>query len=223
MTNRIYLTDSLRGLTIIWMIIFHFTYDLSMFKLVNVDFNHGFWYYFPRIIAFTFLFCVGISLELAHAASLNKQKFWKRFTKISVAALLISVLTYFIYPEEWIYFGTLHCIAVGSLISIPFLHRFWLQLITLITILFLQWGLGFDVAFISKILKQKSMDFIPIYPWFEAILIGMLVTPFILKNKEKLNQYRLVFLENLGKKSLIIYIVHQPVLYLIAYLLSTVL
>jgi uncharacterized membrane protein len=59
--------DALRGLAVVWMIIFHTAYDLTLFRYLNLDFSDGFWFAFPRIIAGTFLFCVGISLNYGHS------------------------------------------------------------------------------------------------------------------------------------------------------------
>ena len=198
----------------VWMIIFHFFYDLRFFNLIDWDFNSGFWYAFPRVIAFTFLLCVGLSLHYGNIHGLRKEAFIQRSTKLFIAAFTISVVTYVAFPQGWIYFGTLHCILVGSLLGIWFVYHRNLALILMILIMVSQYLLGFDIQWVSaNFTKKYSMDFIPIYPWFWAILLGILLAPY-LKNLSLLAELRgPKFLGWLGKHSLKIYLLHQPLIF----------
>ena len=122
--SRSQFIDVLRGFTIILMIFFHFCFDLYNFGFLKIDIIHEpFWYALPRFIVFLFLLAVGMSLTLTHEDKMNWRPFWKRFLKISAFALLISVVTYILFPENWIYFGTLHAIALISVLSLPFLKK----------------------------------------------------------------------------------------------------
>ena len=106
--------DSLRGMAVVWMIIFHACYDMRMLGMVDWNFASGFWYAFPRVIAFTFLFCVGASLNFAHTPQINWKSLRIRSLKLGLAALAVSIGTYVAFPQQWIYFGTLHCIFAGG-------------------------------------------------------------------------------------------------------------
>ena len=122
--SRSRVIDAIRGLTIILMIFFHFSFDLYNFGFLKTDIIHEpFWYALPRLIVFLFIFAVGMSLTLAHQDKINWRPFWKRFLKISAFALLISLVTYKLFPDNWIYFGTLHAIALISVMSLPFLKK----------------------------------------------------------------------------------------------------
>ena len=114
---RSHFLDALRGMAVIWMVIFHTAFDLRMFGYFKADFSQGFWFSFPRVIAFTFLFCVGASLYLAHHPKTNWKVLGQRVFKLGTASLLVSLCTYLIFPGQWIFFGTLHCILVGSLLG----------------------------------------------------------------------------------------------------------
>ena len=210
---RAHYLDALRGLAVIWMIIFHAAYDLKMFNYVSWNFSEGFWYGFPRFIAFTFLFCVGLSLNYGHTPSPNWNAMKGRTLKLGLAALSVSIGTYFIFPTQWIFFGTLHCILVGSLLGVLVVNHRKLAGTLLIAILAGQYLLGFDIKWVSSILQRPSMDFIPIYPWFWAILLGIVVGPYLsrirLLNEMKPNR----FLNLLGRHSLKIYLIHQPVIF----------
>lgn len=205
--------DNLRGIAVIWMVIFHASYDLRMFHYVDWDFTSGFWYAFPRVIAFTFLFCVGISLNYTHGNGIKSEALKKRTLKLGVGALLVSIGTYLVFPAQWIFFGTLHCILTGSLLGAPLVNRRKLAGVLMLTILLLQYGLGYDIRWVSSILQKPSMDFIPIYPWFWAILLGLLAGPYLSRIPLISRMPSIPFLAFLGQHSLKIYLVHQPVLF----------
>lgn len=205
--------DALRGLAVIWMIIFHASYDLAMFGFVSWDFSQGFWYAFPRVIAFTFLYCVGISLNYSHTPKINWPSLNKRLLKLGACALIISVTTYFMFPTSWIFFGTLHCIFAGSLLGALVVNHRRLAGALLIAILVLQYGLNFDIKWVSHLVQKPSMDFIPIYPWFWAILAGIITGPHLSKIRQLQQFVSPKPLNFLGQHSLKIYLIHQPVIF----------
>lgn len=205
--------DSLRGIAVIWMVIFHTCYDMRMLGMIDWNFSQGFWFAFPRVIAFTFLFCVGMSLNFSHAGRINWRSLGKRSLKLGGAAVIISISTYFIFPQQWIYFGTLHCILVGSLLGALFVNKRAFALALMIVILLLQYVLDYDIKWVSSILQRPSMDFIPIYPWFWAILLGIIVGPYLSKNRHVGAIQAPSGLKFLGTHSLKIYLLHQPIIY----------
>lgn len=210
---RVPYLDILRAVAVIWMFIFHIAYDMRMFGLNQIDFSEGFWFAFPRLIAGTFLFCVGIALNYTHAKGVKTSALFKRLKKLGISALLVSIGTYIVFPQQWIYFGTLHCILAGSLLGAFFVHRRTMALAVMITIMILQYGLGFGIKWLSGLLQRPSMDFIPIYPWFWVILLGILLGPYLSRAGllMKLKTPRLF--EFLGQHSLVIYLVHQPLIF----------
>jgi uncharacterized membrane protein len=133
--NRYLSLDVLRGFAVFIMIIFHFCYDLNIFKFIKINMSDTFWFYYPRFIVFCFLTSVGISLKLVHKNKIKWDKVWPRFVKLALAALAITVVTYFLFPRNWIYFGTLHCIATASLLALPFLNREKLSIMAIVLII----------------------------------------------------------------------------------------
>jgi uncharacterized membrane protein len=205
--------DSLRGMAVIWMIIFHTFYDLRMFNFVTWDFSGGLWYAFPRFIAFTFLFCVGASLNFGHSPRPNWKAMQRRCLKLGSAAVAVSVGTYFIFPSQWIYFGTLHCILVGSILGVLVVNNRKLCWALLTLILTCQYILPFDIKWVSSIIQKPSIDFIPIYPWFWAILLGILIGPYLSRIRHLSGMRANRFLNFLGQHSLKIYLLHQPMIF----------
>jgi len=196
------------------MIIFHASYDLQIFGFVDWDFSQGFWFGFPRLIAFTFLFCVGASTNYTHCPNIRWDFLGRRSFKLGLAAFIISLSTFFLFPTQWIFFGTLHCILVGSILAAILVNHRKISWVLLGLILLGQYVLDFDIKWVSSIVKKPSMDFIPIYPWFWAILLGMLTGPYLAKVKRLNSLPSVTFLNTLGRNSLIIYLLHQPILYL---------
>lgn len=212
--------DFLRAVAIIAMIIFHIAYDLKMFRMNELNFHEGFWFALPRAIAFTFLFCVGMSLHFSHVENFRKKEFFKRNLKLLVSALAISVVTYVSYPDNWVYFGTLHCIFLGSVLGVWFVWHRKAALGLMLMIIFLQYFAGYDIKWMSTVVNKPAMDFIPIYPWFWAILLGILVAPWSTKISILVNVRCPVFFRFLSRHSLKIYLIHQPVIIGALYLLN---
>ncbi len=215
--SRSLFLDTLRGFTIILMIFFHLSFDLNNFGFLHVDILHApFWYALPRLIVFLFLFAVGMSLALVHKDKIKWRSFWIRFLKIVFFAAVISLVTYGLFPDNWIYFGTLHAIALISLMGLPFLNRPKLALV-------LALGLFLPSVFLDKnipwfTLAHQSWDYIAPFPWLGASLFGIFAV------HRGLHQLPLPYntlvksLNYLGRHSLFIYLVHQPILFASVYL-----
>jgi uncharacterized membrane protein len=213
MNKRAGFLDSLRGMAVIWMIIFHVSYDMKMLGMLDWNFSQGFWYGFPRFIAFTFLFCVGCSLNFVHVPAIKWKILQQRSLKLGLAAAAVSIGSYIAFPGQWIFFGTLHCILVGSLLGALIVNHRRMALALMLSILFLQYGMNFDIKWVFSFFQRPSLDFIPIYPWFWAILLGILVGPYLSKNKYIGSLQAPNFLKFLGSHSLMIYLLHQPLIY----------
>lgn len=222
-----YLTlDLLRGAAVVLMIIFHFFFDLTLFGHLRIDYRpYSFWYLLPRIIVTLFLLCVGMSLPITHLPQIKWKKFSYRLLKIAFWALMVSISTYFLFRSHWIYFGTLHCIVVGSLLALPFLRHPIISLTIGLALLFS--SILFDSTLPWIVLPHKSLDYVSPFPWFGVILLGIfgnyLSVHKIFQQGYKILPKSLIriisFLGFLGRHSLIIYILHQPLIYGTFYLI----
>ncbi len=191
-----------------------------------------YWYVFPRFIASMFLFIVGVSLILSYSKVKKESKksvilkYLKRGLKIFSLGLLITAVTWAFFPNDFIIFGILHLIGISIILVIPLLKFKRLNLILgLITIslgFFLeQFRFGFDwllwLGFIPN--NFYTFDYFPILPWFGVILLGLFFGNLLYPNgkrsfkiKDISNFFITKFLAFLGRNSLIIYLVHQPLL-----------
>ncbi len=210
--NRSVFLDVLRGFTVVLMIIFHFSFDLNHFGFVSFDIiRHPFWYFFPRLIVFLFLFAVGAALTLAHADQIKWKPFFKRLLLISFWAAVISAATYYAFSDHWIYFGTLHAIAVVSVMSLPFLKRPWESLIVGLC-LFIP-SITMDITIPWFELPHSSWDYISPFPWVGASLLGIFAAHKGIHLIDFPENKLVKSLKYLGKHSLFIYLVHQPILF----------
>ncbi len=204
------LLDQLRGLAVLLMVVFHAHYDLMLLGEVDTNFQRGFWFYFPRLIVFIFLWCVGAAMQLGHGERFAARTFLKRQGKLWGLALLISAASYLYAPQNWIYFGTLHCIAAASLLALPFVNRPRWALGVAALIVVLQFGAGLDIAWVSSRIQRPSLDFIPVYPWVWVTLLGIATGPRVLGWRWP---FKLSWLALLGRRSLPIYLLHQPLIF----------
>lgn len=210
--TRLPVLDILRGLAVVWMVIFHFAYDLKMFQWTTFpDSWSWFWWWFPRIIVGSFLFVMGASWAQAAKKETSLTPFLKRFTKLCISAGLVSVATYLLFPDRWVYFGTLHCIAFCSLALFIFHRRALLGWITLGLIIASEFA-GLRPAWID--LGHPSMDYIPPFPWLGFALLGYLTSEHLSRITSAffhLPVFRLLVLP--GRHSLKIYLLHQPIIF----------
>ena len=217
---RYLLPDLVRTTAIGLMLIFHTCFDLKNFQVWDLSKASPFWWhYLPNIIVSLFFLAVGLSLVLAHPQTVQWKKFWLRSAKIALGAAAISLVTYCYFPQSWIYFGTLHCIVFIGLVALPLRH--YPKLCLGLAVLILGADLGFNVPWPWFSLDHDSLDYIPPLPWISATLLGIWIAqqgwhrwpgssiPRPLKK----------IIHATGRHSLLIYLLHQPVIFGICYLL----
>src|SRR5688572_17854068 len=180
--GRIDAIDIARGVALVAMAVYHFTWDLEFFGYAPASMTAvGGWKLFARCIASSFLFLVGVSLFLGHAKGIRWRGFLRRLAMVAGAALAISVVTYIAVPSGFIFFGILHQIALASVLGLAFL-----RLPTVVTLIaaaaviaaphYLRseffdapwwWWTGLSEN------RLRSNDYVPVFPWFGAVLIGI--------------------------------------------------
>ena len=208
--------DLMRGVAIIMMIVFHLIYDLNEFGYTNIPLSN-FWLtsYWRYLIVFLFLNAVGISLVIAYGKSFNLNKFIKRLALLGLAALSVSLGTYFLFPDAWVYFGILHLIWTATLIAIIFVQFPKISLFVAALIFILGYlnlpDLSFFGFLLSDYLPLSSVDFYPLFPWIAFIFTGIYLghNPIY----KKIFFMRLPFLQLIGRHALIIYLLHQVILF----------
>lgn len=229
--DRFFEIDVLRGVAVIMMVIFHAAFDLAYFGIWHETMSAGPWRLLALLTASLFLFLVGVSLSISGAAAraaLTPGAFYAKYLSrgmfIFLLGLGITAVTWFLVPGETIVFGILHLIGVSVMLAPVFLHFHWGNLATGIVCLamglvlsgvegplWLVWLGVHPVAF-------ASLDYTPLFPWLGVILIGLFsgqclypggIRRFTLPSFSFPLQAALVVL---GRHSLAIYLLHQPVI-----------
>jgi uncharacterized membrane protein len=236
---RIDLIDQLRGIALLAMAVYHFTWDLGFFGYIDPETAAtGGWRIFARLIAGSFLFLAGFSLVLGHARGFRARPYLIRLGKIGAAALVISIATYFAFPQTFIFFGILHAMAAASLVGLVFLRLPTVVLLlaavlAAIAPLYLRaelfdhpalWWIGLSATI------PKSNDYVPLLPWIAPFLIGMVASrvflssrlpPRLVADPSAQSRWKSL-LATAGRHSLAIYLIHQPVLIGLVYAASLV-
>ncbi len=219
--RRYFTIDVLRGFAVLLMVIFHVAFDLNSFGFVSIDFiENAFWFSFPRFIVTLFLLCVGMGLALVHKEGIRWAAVRRRFYIIGGWALVITIITYFLFRENFVYFGILHCIATTSVVGVFSVRLPKLSLVVGIILVVSNFVFQSTLVPMSKWLNVSPMDYIPFYPWFGIVLIGIYL--------ESINFHRIPIkrsfltrpFEVMGKHSLKIYLLHRPIIYGLIFFLS---
>jgi len=240
-TERFEEIDFIRGLAVLLMIAYHAIFDLYIFGLLDLRIGALPLEVFADVTAGTFFSVVGISLYISfsrtkvegHSAKFRLKKYLARGLKLLGWGAIVTAVTYFLFPDMVILFGALHFIGVSVMLGYCVLEltngwrRFFRLtfLASMVIAIFLISeqvcrGLQINNPFLLWLgiapPEFQSLDYFPLFPWFGLVVAGFVMGELFYpgggRRIEVLNvQNR--GLEFLGRNSLIIYFVHQPVLY----------
>lgn len=226
--------DIARGIAILMMVLFHILYDLSFFGIADVGVHSGFWRGFGYLTAILFVFIAGISLSLSYARSsrvLSEKdltvKYVLRGLRILGLGIIITIVTWLYLNNGFIIFGILHLIGLSIIISPVFFGYKRLNLVGGIIIIIAGWFVTFIngplwLAWLGLHPESfYSIDYEPLLPWLGVVLIGVFTGKTLYPDGTR--SFHLPPMRNpviggltfLGRHSLIIYMLHQPVIILL--------
>lgn len=235
---RFWEIDTIRGIAVVLMVIFNWSFALSYFAVYTIDGGTLFWFWFPRILGAMFIFIAGVSFSVSYSKLRDKRKSWVyrkyflRGAKILGLGLLITLVTWIFVPRAAILFGILHLIGISIMLA-P-LFRNYGKLNMTLGILFIAIGVYFQSLTVTSSwllwlgLKPENFytfDYFPIFPWFGIVLLGIFAGGGLYakgKRRFDIGEKPGVagILSFLGRHSLVIYLIHQPILIAVLYALG---
>lgn len=237
MSKRLHFLDALRGFTLINMIVFHGLWNLVYLFGFRADWYVGTpGYLWQQWICWTFLLLSGFCWSFS-------RNHLRRGLLVFGGGLLVTAVTCTVMPDSRIVFGVLTCIGSCMLLLIPlekWLKKLpaaaglALSFGLFVLLRNISSGsLGFERLAICPLPEALyrnlltaylgfphpsffSTDYFPLFPWFFLFVTGYFLFRFL--EERKLNETlfgrgRVPVLNWVGRHSLIVYLLHQPVLY----------
>jgi uncharacterized membrane protein len=236
MRDRFWEIDALRGAGVVAMVSYHLLYDLALFGLYDVSvFRSGLGLFAGRAIGGSFIFLVGLSLTLSYSRSAKNThpgrgpylKFLRRGVRICSYGMAITLATWLLVPEEMVVFGILHLIGFTVAVAYPLLR---LTLANLV--------LGFAAILAGLPLRPVNaghpwfawlgvepdffmIDYWPVFPWLGVALLGVCAGNLLYPEGRRRftpapgripKWPAATALAFLGRHSLAVYLLHQPLL-----------
>lgn len=228
-SERYTLLDFIRGLAVINMIAYHLLWNLKyLYGLELPWFGTMGTHIWQRLICSSFILVSGFCLALGSHP-------FKRGALVFGAGLLVSVVTFVATPQAKIIFGILTFIGSAMIITgalkslfkkIPAFAGLILSLILYILTYPINTGIiggisipkGLYRGYIATYLGFMedgfySADYFSIMPWIFLFWAGYFLCSCI--NKSKLPNVYIKSVNAIGRQALFIYLIHQPVIYLV--------
>lgn len=237
--NRIWLIDELRGLAILLMVLDHAFFDIVFIFGVDIPLFTSPFISAVRL-SFELLF-VAISGASCHLSRNNL----KRGILCFLLGLPVTIVTYIFFKEQLVLFGILQCLGVCMIIfalfkkllakmnrAVGFFIFAFLALITYNSYFFeigipgfLVFEVPMDIASVWLIpvgfppIDYFPVDYFPLFPWLFVFLAGSFFGAFLKEKRapELFYKRHSKFLSLIGQNTLIIYLLHQPVVFVVLY------
>jgi uncharacterized membrane protein len=204
------------------MVLFHTIFDLTDFFGYSFDYMQGLWYYQGKSAAVLFMLVSGVS------CTLGRHNIKRGLIVLSAGAAIIMA-TYFFNSATYVRFGILQLLGC-SMLSYSLLKPFSPLLLSLMAgavLLVTHYlsnltGAWYLLPFGITPLNFASIDYYPLFPWYAVFLAGTAFGKFFYAQRQPLlpnlpHSRLLSYIEYSGRHSLLIYLVHQPVLLALLY------
>lgn len=230
--RRYQVLDTIRGCALVSMLLYHASWDMVYMFGANWSWYHGFAaYVWQQSICWTFILLSG------YCWALGRHQLRRGLT-VFLCGALITAVTWFFMRSNLVYCGVLTLLGASSLLLIllaPALERVPAQagaagsfLLFLLTRDVNAGTLGFEglrfAALPAGLYRNHltallgfppadffSTDYFSLLPWFFLFLTGWFL--FRLRPEEVREIRRVPVVTAMGRRSLLIYMLHQPVIY----------
>lgn len=231
--KRVLLLDILRGFSLVSMVIYHGMYDLVVLFGINAP-----WYFswqgfvWQQSICWTFILVSGASLHFS-------RKPYRRGLQVLGCGLAVTLVTYIAMPSQLVLFGVLHFMGFAMLITaalLPLMKKILplagaaVSFVIFMAVYNVPWGY---IGVFGKVLFElptwlysqswafplgfptaafMSSDYFPVIPWLFLFWTGWFLWAAV-GGSIPATDKKPGILARVGRHSLLIYMLHQPVLY----------
>ena len=233
--KRYHLIDALRGFALLNMLGMHFLYDVFV-----VYGREPRWYLRPGVHVWQQAICWSFILIAGFSFHWGRKNNLRRGLLLNLCGLVITAVTLVVMPSEAIHFGILSFMGCAVLLTIPLekaLHRIKPAagiLICFALFLLLRqidsgvigispwtWKLP-ESLYRYRVLAPlglpdpafRSSDYFPMLPWYLLFLCGWFLGKLFQTRPDwqRLARVKIPVLSALGRKTLWLYMLHQPLL-----------
>jgi uncharacterized membrane protein len=231
--KRVGVLDELRGLCVLLMLVYHGLYDaVYIFGWDFPAYRGPFFTGMQIFIAWNFIFVSGISCRYSRSNV-------RRGLITLGLGITVSLVTWFFMPGQMIWFGILHFLGTAMLLfglfgraleKLPTLLGMAICALLFVFTFNLPSGtVGLPYLFEFALpdwlyaypwllplgIGGSGSDYFPLFPWIFLFLPGTFLGREFIANRMPGWLYRnhIHFFAGVGKHTLLIYMVHQPVLY----------
>lgn len=220
------LIDFVKGIAIVGVVIYHFFFIVYFLSLAPIHIGDWKLVVLAKLSAGTFIFLSGANVYLA-TKTFHPKRFVKGLGVLALAALSITLATNTLVSYATVWFGILHFLVMARIVLLPITYYKTGILVSLIYLI----SLYVFVTFISTMIPSAiwlvfgfppsgftSLDYYPIFPWIYLVYLGYIAMQYIEKKEKvkkldnKLQMYFLPGIALLGKHSLLIYLIHVPII-----------
>lgn len=220
--KRIDIIDALRGLSVVLMVCHHLLFDLVEYL------NAPEWFFDNPVFNFLHYIFAGLFIFLSGVSSQFSRSNVKRGAVVFSLAMLLTIVTSLRVVDRPILFGVLHllgfCMVFYGLTrerwdKIPraAAPAVYVALIVLTALATEYLPTDADYLWMFGWVRPGfySADYFPIFPWLFVFLLGTWAGFFVTERKLPgwFYEKKIAFLPEVGRNALVIYILHQPVLY----------
>lgn len=213
--KRVWELDFFRGIALIFMVYFHIIYDMNEFFDYPVEYYKGLNFYIGKASVILFIIISGISCSFSRSNV-------KRGLKLLVLSLFISLFSYLYNPDFVIKFGIIHFFAVCMMLY-PILKKLNNILLIILGTLIIVLGritpglkVSYDYLFPFGVTSPNfvSSDYYSLIPWLGLFLYGIFFGNVLYKDKKSIFKFELQdnIISLAGRHTLLLYVIHQPVI-----------
>ena len=233
--RRYHLIDALRGFALLNMLGYHFLYDINVVFGREPD-----WYLRPGVRLWQQAICRSFILIAGFSFHWGKRHNLRRGIFLNLCGFAITAVTLIAVPSEAVRFGILNFMGCAILITIPLdrplrgLDPVWGAALSFLLFLLLRGindgalGLGPWVWKLPEGLYRcralaplgfpdplfRSSDYFPLLPWYPLFLCGWFLGRLFQRREswQHAARLRVPLLSAVGRRTVWVYLLHQPIL-----------